>query len=155
MQNDTICFPCQFALPCGKKSWHAMPRMPFLSVFYLPYPIKKRVLWTDFGIEFKNSAVLKATLVLSCLLWEENKPTAPHRASQCLREIQGWGTRTEAGTQDSGQKEMRELCFEGDSHKDKWIYSFLALFLLLLWTPLKGSRGQASLCLCAAAFQDL
>lgn len=56
----------------------------FLGVFYLPYPIKKRVLWTDFEIELKNLPVLKATLVLSCQLQEENKPTAPHRASQCL-----------------------------------------------------------------------
>lgn len=56
----------------------------FIDVLYLPYPIKKRVLWTDFEIEFKNSTVLKATLVLSCQLREENKPTAFHRASQCL-----------------------------------------------------------------------
>lgn len=65
----------------------------FLDVFYLSYHIKKRVLWTDFETEFKNSADLKATLVLSCQLREENKPTAPHRASQCL--VQG-RHRTEA-----------------------------------------------------------
>lgn len=59
-------------------------RCLFSSVFYLLYPINKRVLWTDFEIEFKNSAVFETTLMLSYQLREENKPRAPHRASQCL-----------------------------------------------------------------------
>lgn len=141
--------------PAGRTLSMPCPGCLFLGVFYLLYPVKKRVLWSDFEIEFKNSTIFKTTFVLSCQLREKNKPTAPHRANQCF--VQGRHRSEAQGQRLRPRTVIRRWgsCFGGDSHKKKWVYSLLVLFLLLLWTPLKGSRGRALPCLCAAAFQEL
>lgn len=63
--------------PAGRTLSMPCPECLFLGVFYLLYPVKKRVLWTDFEIEFKNSTIFKTTFVLSCQLREKINPQLP------------------------------------------------------------------------------